>query len=137
MKAPADWFLTLSLLIAGVAVIVFSSAGVARLMGWGSSLPGDSGEVLEPDKSPASTRSCAGCGMIEWVREIHSHGEFNGLGAVHIGTGEYARTKSVRSYAIAIRLFDGSSRVVTDPSPARWRAGEYVILIDGADRSNR
>lgn len=137
MKAPADKFLGLSLLIAGVAVILFSSAGIARMMGWGSSLPGESGDVLAPDEGPASRMSCAGCGRIEWVREIDSHGEFNGLGAVDTATGEYARIKSTRSYAIAIRLFDGSSRVVTDASPARWRAGEHVILIDGANRSNR
>jgi hypothetical protein len=137
MKTPADKFLRLSLLIAGIAVILFSSAGVARMVGWGSSLPGDSGDVLAPDEGPASRVSCAGCGMIESVRELDSHGEFNGLGAIHIATGEYARTKSIRSYAIAIRLFDGSSRVVTDASPARWRAGEYVLLIDGAGRSSR
>jgi hypothetical protein len=136
MKAPDDKFLKLSLLIAGVAVILFSSAGVARMMGWGSSLPGDSGD-LTPDKGPVSRVSCAGCGMIESMRGIDTHGEFNGLGVLDATTGEYARIKSTRSYAIAIRLFDGSSRVVTDASPARWRAGEYVILIDGANRPNR
>jgi hypothetical protein len=137
MKAPTDKFLKLSLLIAGVAVILFSSAGVARMMGWGSSLPGDAGDVLASDRGPASRGSCAGCGMIEWVREIDSHGEFNGLGAIDPATGEYARTRSIRSYAIAIRLYDGSGRVITDASPARWRAGERVVLIDGANRSNR
>ena len=133
MKAPADKFLKLSLLIAGVAVILFSSAGFARMMGWGSSLTGDAGDVLAPDEGRASRvsrTSCTGCGMIESVREIDSHGEFNGLGAVNAWTGEYARVKSTRSYAIAIRLFDGSIRVVPDASQ-RWRVGEYVILIDG------
>jgi hypothetical protein len=137
MKTPSDKFLKLSLTIAGVSVILFSSVGVGRMMGWGSSLPGDSGKMFALDESPASRMGCAGCGMIEWVREIDLHGEFNGLGVLDATTGEYARTKSTRSYAIAIRLFDGSSRVVTDASPARWRAGEYVVLIDGAARSNR
>jgi hypothetical protein len=133
MKTPTDKFLKLSLLIAGVAVILFSSAGVARLMGWGWS----SGDVLGPDKARTSRAGCAGCGMVVSVREIDAHGEFNGLGAVDTATGEYTRIKSIRSYAIAIRLFDGSSRVITHASPARWRAGEHVIVIDGAGRANR
>lgn len=99
-------------------------------------LTGDSGGILAPDESPASRVSCAGCGRIESVREIDSQGEFNGLGAVD-AAGETVRVKSTKSYAIAVRLYDGSSRVITDASPARWRAGEYVISIDGADRSSR
>jgi outer membrane lipoprotein SlyB len=47
------------------------------------------------------------------------------------------RVKSTRTYEFTVRLADGSSRVLNDASPARWRSGERVILIDGANRSNR
>jgi hypothetical protein len=137
MKTPADKSLNLLLLFTGVAVILFSTAGFARMMGWGSSLPGDSGSFLAPAESPAARARCAECGMIESIREIDSHGEFNGLGPIDTAAGEYVRVKLARSSVIVVRLFDGSSRVVTDASPARWRAGERVIVIDGADRSSR
>jgi hypothetical protein len=137
MKTPADKTWSLPLLIAGISVILFSSAGFARMMGWGANLTGDFGGILELGESPASRVSCVGCGMIESIRENDAHGEFNGLGAVDTATGEYLRVKSARSYAIAVRLFDGSSRMLTDARSARWRPGEYVIVIDGADRSSR
>jgi hypothetical protein len=137
MKTQADNSSYLVPLITGVAVILFSTAVLPRMMGWGANLPGDSGGVLASGGGPASRVSCAGCGMIESVREIDARGEFNGLGPVDAAAGEYVRLKSTKSYAIAVRLFDGSSRVITDASPARWRAGEYVIVIDGADRSSR
>jgi hypothetical protein len=137
MKTPADKILNLPLLIAGISVILFSTAGFARMMGWSANLTGDSGGIPELGKSPASRVSCVGCGMIESIREIDAHGEFNGLGPIDTAAGEYVRVKLTRSSAIAVRLFDGSSRVITDASPARWRPGEYVIVIDGTDRSSR
>jgi hypothetical protein len=137
MKTPADKTLNLPLLIAGISVILFSSAGFARMMGWGANLTGDFGGILELGESPASRVSCVGCGMIESIREIDAHGEFNGLGPIDTAAGEYVRVKSTRSYAIAVRLFDGSSRAISDARSAHWRPGEYVIVIDGADRSSR
>ena len=47
---------------------------------------------------------------------------------------EFNRAKS---YEIIVRMADGLSRVFNDANPARWRSGERVIVIDGADPSNR
>ena len=138
MKTQADKSSNLPLLITGIAVILFSTAGIAPMMGWGPNSTDDSGLILALDHSLGAKARCAGCGTIESIREIDSHGEFNDLGAVGTAAaGEYARVKSNKSYAIAVRLFDGSSRVINDASPASWRLGEFVIVIDGANRSNR
>jgi hypothetical protein len=41
------------------------------------------------------------------------------------------------SYAITIRLRDGSMRVITDAHPAKWRPGERVTLIAGMEQPAR
>ena len=93
----------LTLLITGIAVILFSTAGIARIVGWG----------------PNSTDGPGATG-----------------GVVAGNPGE-TRVESTRSYEITVRLADGSSRVIIDAKPASWRPGERVIVIDGADPSNR
>ncbi|MBY0268556.1 MAG: glycine zipper 2TM domain-containing protein [Burkholderiales bacterium] len=88
--------------IVGIAVILFSVAGFAAIMGWIPTSIGGAGN-LEADKSvkksaqavtpktktpptqvasnaPASTK-CSTCGVIESVREIAEKGEGSGLGA--------------------------------------------------------
>ena len=35
------------------------------------------------------------------------------------------------NYEITVRLQDGSSRVMSDTNPGRWRLGERVKVIDG------
>jgi len=40
-------------------------------------------------------------------------------------------TKKVKSYEIAIRFDDGSSRLITQESPPAWRSGDRVRLVDG------
>jgi outer membrane lipoprotein SlyB len=47
------------------------------------------------------------------------------------------RVDLTRSYEFTVRLADGSSRVFNDTNPARWRSGERVIVIDGANPSNK
>jgi hypothetical protein len=44
---------------------------------------------------------------------------------------------SAGRYEITIRLADRSNRVINRASPASWRPGERVIVIDGANPSNR
>ena len=91
--------------IAGIAVTVFSVAGIAAIMGWiPTSIggPGDSVVAAKqpatqpaasshtaPSRAPAYTASnsparaqCAECGVIEAVREIDAKGEGSGIGAV-------------------------------------------------------
>ena len=158
MKTQADKFSyfdragpargVLPLLITGIAVILFSSAGIARMMGWGANSTDDSGAILvldQPATVPTTSEArakprCPECGVIVSMREIEVRNEDSGPGAtgwVVAGNQDETRVKSTRSYEITVRLADGSSRVFNDANPARWRSGERVIVIDGADPSNR
>ena len=137
----------LTLLITGIAVILFSTAGIARIVGWGQNSTDDSGDILALDQAaPVPTSEarakprCPECGVIVSMREIERHDQDSGPGAaggVTTGNRDETRVKPARSYEIVIRLADGSSRVINDAKPARWRPGERVIVIDGADPSNR
>jgi outer membrane lipoprotein SlyB len=90
--------------IAGIAVTVFSAAGIAAIMGWiptSTSSVGESIAVTKQQTSPAKNATerahtapvqvagntsvkakCAECGVIESVREINTKGEGSGIGAV-------------------------------------------------------
>lgn len=95
--------------IAGIAVTVFSVAGIAAIMGWiptSTSSPTDNAALAQqstaaakpasartratPEQAPVRVASnspvvraaCAECGVVESVREIDKKGEGSGLGAV-------------------------------------------------------
>jgi outer membrane lipoprotein SlyB len=148
MKTQADKSSFLQVLITGIAVILFSSAGVARMMGWGPNSTDDSGDILALEQAaPVPTTSaaraqprCPECGVIVSMREIELRNEDTGPGATGgalAGNQGETWVKSTRSYEITVRMADGSSRVLNDANPARWRHGERVIVIDGANPSNR
>ena len=148
MKTQANKSSFLPLLITGIAVILFSTAGIARIVGWGPNATGASGDILALDQAaPAPTTSearaqprCPECGVIVSMREIERHDQDSGTGAagaVTAGNRDGARVKPGKSYEITVRMADGSSRVLNDAKPARWRPGERVIVIDGANASNQ
>jgi hypothetical protein len=121
MEKRAGRFSFWPLLITGIAVIVFGSAGFARMMGWGPGTTGYSRAILALDEPAGEARAgprCPECGMIVSVREIEGHGE-----------------ESPARYEFVVRMADGSSRLVGDASPGRWRNGERLIVIDGASPS--
>lgn len=82
---------------AGIAVILFSTVGVAAMMGWiplssGSVRDGGAIEKSSANKTGASSQShlaqngstktkCIECGVVESVRQVEQHGEGTGLGA--------------------------------------------------------
>lgn len=98
--------------IAGIAVTVFSVAGIAAIMGWIPASTGSPGENVAltrqptaPDKpvaakvhkAPAQAQArspaqgadnatakarCAECGVIESIRELEARGQGSGIGAV-------------------------------------------------------
>ena len=99
--------------IAGIAIILFCTAGIAAIMGWiptSMGHPSDGAALTQLDKpqagaakpgaaktqsasesrpAPAQVASsapahvrCAECGVIESMREVETHGEGTGLGAV-------------------------------------------------------
>lgn len=136
----------LPLLITGIAIILFSTAGFARMMGWGPNWTGDPGDVLALDPTaPVPTASaarakarCAECGEIVSMREIEKYDEDSSpgaAGAAVAGNRDETRANSTRSYEITVRMADGSSRVINDANPARWRPGQRLIVIDGANPS--
>lgn len=138
----------LTLLLTGIAVILFSTAGIARIVGWGPNSTDNSGDIIALDQvAPVPTTSearvkgrCPECGVIVSMREIERHDQDSGSGAaagVTAANRDETRVKSTRSYEITVRMAGGSSRVLNDANPASLRPGERVIVIDSANASNR
>lgn len=86
------------MMVAGVAVILFSAAGIAAIMGWIPVTFGNNSESTEQFKlssnatahkgpgqvahyTPAKV-NCTECGVIESVQQIENRGEGSGMGAV-------------------------------------------------------
>lgn len=80
------------MLIAAIAVIVFSIAGIATMMGW---LPGALSSGAQPagarpagasrqaaPRIAAGATACRDCGVVESLRAVEMPGEGSGLGAV-------------------------------------------------------
>ncbi len=144
MNTQANRLLHLPLLSGGVAALLVSGIAIASVavstQGFGGVFA--SVEPLAAVAAPASPAAragaykCAECGVIESMRrieipdeliQIHAPGR---IAAVNRGEND---GKSVGRYAITIRLKDGSTRVITDAHPARWRPGERVSLIGGME----
>ena len=128
----------LPLLITGIIVVLFSTAGFARMMGWGPGSTGESDGILAFDQAAPS--KCPECSVIVSMREIAGRDEDSGRGAEGSMTAGYhdrLRVAAVGRYEITIRQSDRSDRVINLASSARWRPGERVIVIDGAPPSNR
>ena len=130
-------------LITGIAIVLFSTAGIARIMGWGANPTDASGDGLAPDQMPAvETMSearvfarCAECGVIVSMRKIERHKEDPGPGAA--GDRDESRLKASRNYEFTVRMDDGSSRVIEAAYAAAWRRGERLIVIAGAIPSHQ
>ena len=130
-------------LITGIAIVLFSTAGIARIMGWGANPTDASGDGLAPDQMPAvETMSearvfarCAECGVIVSMRKIERHKEDPGPGAD--GDRDESRLKASRNYEFTVRMDDGSSRVIEAAYAAAWRRGERLIVIAGAIPSHQ
>ena len=130
------------MLIAAIAVIVFSFAGMATMMGW---LPGaqPQGRPLERSESPARRPAAAGspraaapapaapcaddCGVVESIRVVEATGEGSGLGAVGGAGNEIEKNtpKSV-SYHIRVRMNDGTSRTFHERALPALAVGQKV-----------
>ena len=57
------------------------------------------------------------------------------VGGAVAGNEIEKRVKSTRSYAITVRLDDGSSRVINETNPPTWRPGDQVRLTNGTIQS--
>jgi len=139
----------LTLLMTGIAVILFATAGFARIVGWGPNSTDDSGDILALEQTapvPATSETrvkprCPECGVIVSMREIEVRDEDAGrartAGGAVAGSRIETRVDPNRTWEFTVRRPDGSSHVFNDTNAKRWRSGERVIVIDGADPSNR
>jgi outer membrane lipoprotein SlyB len=144
MNAKANKHLHLPLLVGGVAAILAGGIAIASLaisaQGFGGIPARD--EAPAADSAPATAApgarayTCTECGVIESTREIGISDEetrVNALGRIAARNWGAFAPRPDRGYEITIRLRDGSMRVVTDAHPARWRHGERVRIIAGAN----
>jgi hypothetical protein len=69
--------------------------------------------TIEIPADEAQPLRCPECGVVESVRRIAPGGTV------------------LASYEITVRMPRGANRIVTDTTPATWRAGERIILIEG------
>jgi hypothetical protein len=151
----------LSLMLMGVAVILFSTAGIAAMKGWRTALATGSGDTAAPLKvadavgadavtadttqrrAKAKARAngrCVECGVIVSTWEIEARDDdFGGESVNDLAAGyrDETRIKSAMRYGIRVRMADGSSRVVNYANPTSWRTGERVIIINGTNPSRR
>jgi outer membrane lipoprotein SlyB len=59
------------------------------------------------------------------------------VGGAVAGNEVEKRVKSTKSYAVTVRLDDGSSRVIYEANPPAWRPGDQVKVVNGTIQSNR
>ena len=77
-------------------------------------------------------KACAGCGVVESVRMIA--GGIDSDGRDHLGpraANAMVRAPNTR-YEYTVRFRDGSTSIFNEATPRNWRAGNRVIVIDGA-----
>jgi len=140
MNTQTNRLLHRPLLVGGIAAILVSGVAIASVaisaQGFdgifGGAPPAASAAVRASPASVVHSYRCADCGVIESTRTIEDADDQTGVGASGKGGGIEARP--FRNYEITVRMQDGSMRVIKDPRSARWRQGEPVTIIAGADQ---
>jgi outer membrane lipoprotein SlyB len=148
--------------VAGIAVILFSIAGI---MGCNMNNPGNNAAPAKSSTSKAKCTDCgriesvqeivtrgegSGVGVVGGAvvggAIGHQVGSGRGqdlatvagaVGGAVAGNEIEKRVKSTKSYAITVRLDDGSSRVINETSPPMWKPGDQVRIISGTIQSDR
>jgi hypothetical protein len=149
-------------IVVGIAVVLFSTAGIAAIMGWRSASAGSpdntaalndpagsSAKAVALSPQSAQTRTnakgranskCVECGLIVSVDEINGYDDDFSIGtadgATH-GDWDEKPLKMTTRYEIIVRMADGSNRVINPASLANWRLGGRVIVIAGTIRPQR
>lgn len=144
MNTQTNRLLHRPLLIGSIAAILLSGIAIASLaipaQGFnGAVAPAEAPEAAAvPVRAAPATRSywCAECGVIESAREIETPDKKSIVKSpppMATGNRSGIEAKPFRNYEITVRMQDGSMRVIKDPKSARWRQGEPVTIIAGAD----
>ena len=124
-----------AILVGGVALasIAISSQGSVF-----AAAPPAASAALPVIAAPVGhTYRCPDCGVIESAREIGAPDEETAVkspGRIASGNRGGIAARPFRNYEITIRMRDGSMRVIEDHKSARWRQGEPVTIIAGADQ---
>lgn len=111
-----------AMLIAAIGVIVFSVVGIASMMGWlpGVFSGGSAGNRGAGASSSGAVRPqvtlapCEDCGMIESIRAHKIEQD----------------KKSAVTYQITVRMSDGTTRAVYEPTPPAHAIGERVRVSE-------
>ena len=154
MKTQSKFYEYLPQFVMGIAVVLFSSVGIAAIMSWRSASAESVGngtaphartalssKAIAPTAHKAQRRNkalangtCAECGLIVSMDEASRHDDDFGIGEAGGMTEEAQGEKSVdpvKRYEIIVRMADGSSRVINSVGAANWRVGGRVIVIAG------
>lgn len=148
-------------LVVGIAVILFSTAGIAAIMGWRSSTDRPDRAIAPPVSAANATNAakavalaapavqkrarakakaralgkCAECGLIESIGDINERPDDSGAGATDASSAGDWNEQPLHSMAqseMVVRMADGSRRVISNANPALWRLGERVVIIAGS-----
>jgi hypothetical protein len=143
-------------LVVGIAVILFSTAGIAAIMGWRSSTDSPDRGIAPPvsaanaakavvlaaptvqKRARAKARAlgkCAECGLIESISDINERPDDTGTGSTDALSATDRIEQPLHSTAqsaMVVRMADGSRRVINNANPALWRLGERVVIIAGS-----
>jgi len=84
-------------------------------------------------RGKASRRAkCADCGVIGAIRQIHKPSGPESVGSgVADSISRTVNRAAAETHEVTVRMQDGSSRKFIESSPAHWREGERVVLIEG------
>ncbi len=157
---PTPRFLYPSLIVAAIAITVFSLLGIASITGH---LPGAlAGQPASAEVAAAQAAPCAECGVVEAVRAIQTRGSGTGFGAVlgglggavlgntlgrgngrtamtiiGGGAGAYAGNEIEKNgnrhtlWQTRVRMDDGTLRTLTTQFQPEFGVGSKVKLVDG------
>ena len=127
-----------AILISGIAIASVAISSAQSFEGVLAGAPPADAAAPHASTAPAGhVHRCPECGVIESTREIEDPAEQTGAGAsgrMAAGKRDGIDARPFRNYQITVRMQDGSMRVIKDPRSARWRQGEPVTIIAGADR---
>lgn len=160
-EIPRRRYPRLSQWVVGLAVVLFSTAGIAAIMGWRSSTNSPGGAIGLPIAAAISTEDvavtappaqkrakvkvkarapgrCAECGQIESISEISErHDDSAAAEALAAGHSNEQPANVTAQSELVVRMADGSRRVFSSANPALWRLGERVVIIAGSIPSRR
>ena len=130
-----------SLVVMAIGGLALTTRSLSAVVGWsqgGEQAPAD-GPAETPMRGVSDTSKtyrCAECGTVVSVRELvapeSAKGAAAGSSGLIVARPRGIDGKPMRSAEITIRLQDGSTRVITDAHPAKWRQGHRVKVIAGA-----